>query len=218
MDESLATALSAIEDLDKRILKVAEAMIGAHGGDMYGVDLLANAAMNRSLALSSGFRTLIAAQNLLCAGALLRLQIDTALRFSAAFLVEKPHEFAIAVLGGTPVNKLRDMSGKLLTDGYLRKRLAEVAPWVDRVYQRTSGFVHLSDVHYFATVDEVHNDRRITFKIGAKDKRIPESHYAEAAEAFAESMRVLLQFLEGWVFTKDNPELVERMRHYRTQE
>ena len=105
---SLEASLASLERLDKTHLELGKQMFEAFGGAMYGMDLLAAGALNRSKCHLAGFRSLLMARNLICAGALLRLQLDTALRFYAAFLVEEPHDFALAVLGG---ERVRDIKG-----------------------------------------------------------------------------------------------------------
>ena len=79
-------------------LETCRRMYTAYASALYPLDLLAAAAFSRSLAQCSGFRALIEARNYICAASILRLQIDTALRFFAAFLVDNPHEFAGSVL------------------------------------------------------------------------------------------------------------------------
>jgi hypothetical protein len=97
--ESLEESLAKLVPLDEAHLELGKQMFNAFGGALYGMDLLAAGALNRSKAHIAGFRQLIEAKNLICAGALLRLQLDTALRFHAAFLVEQPHDFGARYSG-----------------------------------------------------------------------------------------------------------------------
>src|SRR6516162_1393286 len=73
-------------------------MTGADNGAVYPVDLLANAVINRSINLLRGYCDLVEKRNFICAAALLRLQLDNCLRFSAVFLVSSCHDFATEVL------------------------------------------------------------------------------------------------------------------------
>jgi hypothetical protein len=191
----------------------------AFGGAMYGMDLFAAGALNRSRAHVAGFRSLIVSKNLICAGALLRLQLDTAMRFRAAFLVERPHDFAIAVLGGQRVRDIRDRDGNKMTDAYLVQKLGQEFPWVPRVYERTSGYVHLSATHLLSALhpstEASADERRFTIKISAEDKPLPDFIYIETVDAFRAATDVLLRYVHGWVFTKANPELVERWKQER---
>lgn len=127
------------------------------------------------------------AKNLICAGALLRLQLDTALRFYAAFSVERPHEFALAVLEGKRVRDLKDQRGNKLTDAYLVQELGREFAWVLRVYERTSGYVHLPSAHLLSSIgltdDAAAVAGSISIKISAEDEPLPEWIYVEAVDA-----------------------------------
>jgi hypothetical protein len=216
MDEAedpIATSLTSLEALGDDHLKLATAMAQAYGGAFYGMDLLAYGALNRSKAHLAGFAQMIRARNLVCAGAVLRLQLDTALRFSAAWLVPDPHAFAFEVLRGTRVRDLADRAGRKMTDAYLVQSLSRQFDWVSRVYERTSGYVHLSDVHLLSAIsaaDEEGDERILKLKISEIDKPLPSALYIEAIDAFAESTRVFLWYVHGWTATKANPEAVRK--------
>jgi hypothetical protein len=215
--ESLADSLSRLTHLEKAHLEVSQQMFEAYGGAYYGMDLLAAGALNRSLAHAAGFRTLLQAKNLICAGALLRLQLDTAMRLYAAFLVAQPHDFAVAVLRGERIRDIKDRDGKKMTDAYLAQKLGEEFPWVPRVYERTSGYVHLSSTHLLSTLsmaaEASTNDRRLTIKISAEDKDLPDAIYIEAADAFGAATEIFLRYVHGWVFSKANPELIQKWKN-----
>lgn len=217
--ESLEASLKRLEPLDEAHLELGKQMFEAFGGALYGMDLLAAGALNRSKAHIAGFRQLVGAKNLICAGAVLRLQLDTALRFYASFLVGEPHDFALSVLGGKRVRDLKDRDGKRLTDAYLVERLGQEFEWVPRVYDRTSGYVHFSATHLMSAMSPSEgtsdSDRSITIKIAAEDKPLPAWLYIEAVDAFRASTDILLRYVHGWVFTKANPDLVQKWKHNR---
>jgi len=214
--ESLEESLAKLVPLDEAHLELGKQMFNAFGGTLYGMDLLAAGALNRSKAHIAGFRQLIEAKNLICAGALLRLQLDTALRFHAAFLVEQPHDFALAVLGGKRVRDLKDRDGVGMTDAYLVKKLGQEYDWIPRVYERTSGYVHLSKTHLLSamgpTKGTAESDGSIVIKIAAEDKPLPSRVYIEAVDAFRAATEILLRYVHGWVLTKANPELVQKWK------
>ncbi len=70
---------------------------------------------------------------MVCARTLLRTHIDTSLRFSVALLVEKPHEFAKAVLSGDRINRMKVRNGKKLTDAHLVATHSEQHPLLSEV-------------------------------------------------------------------------------------
>jgi|SRR6056297_1664369 len=174
--ESLESSLKRLVALDDDHLELGKQMLEASGGALYGMDLLAAGALNRS----------------------------------------QPHDFALAVLGGERVRDLKDRDGKKMTDAYLVAKLGREFDWVPRVYERTSGYVHLSQTHLIGAlrlreaVSE--SDRSMTINISAKDKPLPSWIYIEAVDAFRAATEILLRYVHGWAFTKANPELVKKWK------
>jgi hypothetical protein len=206
-------ALRKLGTLEDRQPNTWLRMLRAHDSALYPLDLLAMGALNRSAALCAGFRTLIEQRNFVCAASILRLQLDNALRFYAAFLVDEPHAFASAILEGTPVRKLKDRSGILMRDAHLVDCLSKEYSWVVRVYETTSGYIHLSEQHIFQAAKLVKSgDRVAEFKMSATDKTFPEETYVEAIEAFYAATELFLHYVEGWIHTKSNPDEVTKLR------
>jgi hypothetical protein len=209
---SLEVALQWLAELNDTALPSAKAMLEADGSNMFGLDLLALAAIKRSMALTAGFRAMLTARNLTCAGALVRLELDTALRFFAAWLVHEPHQFAIDVLAGKRIRAMKDRDGKLLTDRYLVERLSEQYGWVPRVYERTSGYVHFSSTHVMSVMrdaSEAEGKRTLSFLVGVEDKPLPDSIYIETCDGFRACAEILLRYVDGWASTKANPHLLK---------
>ena len=218
MSKDLAPALKAdlvkIESRKNDHLELGLQMFKAYGGTLYGLDMLAIGALKRSMAHCAGFTRLLEDSNFICAASILRLQLDNALRFYAAFLVDKPHDFATAVLAGTPVRKLKDREGKLMRDAYLVESLSREYPWIPRVYKETSGYIHLSEKHIFNAIAGFDaNENSAQIEISSEDIDLPESIYAEAIQAFIASTDIFLRYVKGWIFTKANPEVVAKRLH-----
>jgi hypothetical protein len=192
-------------------LELGGAVVTAYGGTLYPLDFLAAAVLHRSLNLVASFTTLLERRSLTSAAALLWLQVDTCLRFYAAFIVDDPHDFAMRVLAGEPVKKQKDRAGQLMSDRYLAQQLSGDVPWILPVYQHTSGYVHLSEKHIFATIQGVDNESRtIDFMISDHDVIVSEELYVEALDAFTAATELLLRHVEGWAYSKNNP---DRLRH-----
>lgn len=211
--ERVKASLRALQEVEESIPHIGLRMLSVDEGKLYPVDLLAKGALKRALSLSAAFRLLIEHWNLVAARALLRLQIDTAARFSAVWLVDDPHQFACYVLAGSRIDRIKDRDGKLLQDRYLVERLGEEHEWVPRVYEIACGYVHLSERHLFsATVDVQEEDRTISFCIGPDDSHMPEFSFLEAVDCFRETTEIFLRYVEGWTVTKDHPELLAKLR------
>lgn len=186
-------------------------MLKADGGKIFPLDILASAVIKRSMALISGFTTLVRTQNYTCATPLLRLQMDNCFRFFAAFIVDNPHEMAQQVLKGTPIRKIKDRSGQYMTDKHLVNMLSIKFEWMQRVYESTSGFIHLSDKHLFSVFDCTESNGLIGLRVSANDENVPIELWLELADGFLAATNALFEYLKGWVFTKENPKKVEKI-------
>lgn len=142
-DLNLADRLKRIEQLEDELMRKGAGILGA-GADLSHADFFIFGAMRRTLAQASGFRDLINARNFPCAAAILRLQLDTAMRVNALSIVDDVDSTCKAVLDGEQFNRLKDRDGNKLSDAHIRKKLAETHPWISPVYERTSDFAHLS--------------------------------------------------------------------------
>ncbi|WP_208734739.1 hypothetical protein, partial [Corallococcus praedator] len=108
--------------------------------------------MNRTLSLIDGYITLTRGENFLAAAHLIRPNLDNYLRFHAAWLVSDPHDFAGRIMSGEHVRKMKDKTGAKMTDAYLVSTLKDEHDWLERVYEETSGFVHLSRQHVISSL------------------------------------------------------------------
>jgi hypothetical protein len=189
------------EQLNKELLSLSAQIVKA--GDVFHMDVLTMAVVNRSLELSEGFQDLILSEKFLCAAPLLRLQIDNLLRYSAAWLVDKPHEFIAEIMKGTPIKKLKDGSGKKMADFYLIKKLSSDIPWIESVYEKTCGYIHFSESHFHKVMLSTDDNGEFSIGIGSHSKKIPESTYIEAIEAFNAATLEICKYVYGWLKTKD---------------
>ena len=212
MKSRLSQLLKELRDSDSLHTEVSLKLGTAYGGALYSVDLLAWATINRSISLIHGFETLVEKRNFIAAAPLLRLQLDNCLRFYAVYLVSDSHKFAANVLKGCHVRKMKDKNNALMTDGYLVSRLAEHHPWIERVYKRTSGYIHLSEAHIVNIFVQPRSDPTdlMNISIGVGDNFSDETLYEEATEAFIAATQILFKYLIGWLQTKENPSTHEQ--------
>lgn len=188
----------------RAMLKLGNQLLGTKGAGVYPLDLLAVAAIKRNVATAEAMSLVIATWNMTTARTLLRVHIDTALRFSAAWLVEKPHEFASKIIAGERIDKLKDREGHLLRDARLVDVRSRDYPWLPDVYRRLSGYVHFSGAHFYDTVENI-EDGSIAFDISATDDKYPESSWVEVLDCFSETSSILASYLRGYIETKELP-------------
>lgn len=205
MKPDLASALADLDGTEQELLDMGMRLLKAYDGALYPLDLLANAALKRAMSLNSGFTTLLRADNFLAAAHLVRLQLDTVLRLSAAWIVQNCHDFAGEVLKGVSIRDMKDRLGKRMTDAYLVSILSKEHSWISRVYEETSGYIHLSDKHIFNTLSPSDKPQSITIEISSKSGPVSEEIKVEAALAMRAITNLLLHYLHGWCATKENP-------------
>jgi hypothetical protein len=202
-DGQLEQALERLQASHQQLLDLAKAMLS--NTDLYPMDLLTIAVLNRSLSLLDGFVVLVRGSNTLAALHLVRMHLDSLLRYSAAWLVEDPHAFAMQVFAAKHVRNIKDRTGALMTDRYLVKALAVEYPWVSSVYEATSGYIHLSQKHYHSSTRKKaggKDERTIESVISKEDLFIPYSLKVEAAEAMLDITGRIYEYVFGWTDTK----------------
>lgn len=206
-----ADALSRLEQSEHFHLKFAKGLTESGDRAIFPSDLLCVASLNRSMALHSGFRALMAKRNFTAGAPLVRLELDTALRLWAAGLVDDPHSLAVSILEGKKLSNLTDRDNNKMKDWYLVKSLTAKYPWVQDVYDETSGYVHLSDKHYFNSVqgppDE--DSRTLRFVVSPRGAQLPDSAYVEAADAFLASAKLVFSLIGSWIYAKEHPQRSE---------
>jgi hypothetical protein len=177
--------LRELEAERDQLLKLAMDVIGPAGGAMTTTDFFVFGAVKRYLSLSEAFRLMIEHWNLVCARALLRMHIDTALRFSALWLVDDPSHFASAVLGGTQINHLKSRTGEKLRDEFLVRAHTPGLPWLPKVYRSLSGYVHFSGAQIFDAAVKLNDESRtVHFQLSAVDHKFPAFSWIEVMDCF----------------------------------
>ncbi|MBL4797700.1 MAG: hypothetical protein JKY50_09815 [Oleispira sp.] len=200
MSDQIFASLEKTENLNKELLSLSKRV--AKAGDVFHVDIMTMAVVNRSLELSEGFKLLIEDRKFLCAAPLLRLQIDNLLRYSATWLVERPDEFVAEVMKGTAIRKLKDASGNKMFDAFLVEKLSANIPWIPKVYEKTCGYVHLSESHFHHVFSE-NDEGKFSIGIGSYSNDVPDSIFLEAVEAFNATTYEICKYVYGWLKTKD---------------
>jgi hypothetical protein len=163
------------------------------------------AALNRSIFLVRGFCTLIH-DNYIGAAPLVRLQLDSTLRFLSLSLVADPEDFAERVSSGEQINKLKDRDGERMTDAYLVKKLNERYRGMDQCYADGSGYVHFSDAHLFHVCSTT-EDGKFRLQIGG-DLGVTDENRKDAVFMMDQATRLLLVFVECYLQQGDPTILV----------
>ena len=204
----LAERLQRIDGLESELTRKGAVALG-ESSKLGHADFFIFGALRRTLAQARGFRDLIAARNFPCAAAILRLQIDTAMRVNALSLVDDPDATCKAVLYGEQFNRLKDRDGKKMSDAYLREKLAASHAWISPVYEQTSDFVHLSGRHFEVSIARTDDATRMAyFQLSGHDPQRPDETYFEAVDTFFEATKLAGMLMLAFLMARHRPEQV----------
>lgn len=211
---SLSQRLATLERLEKELLRKPHQLLGRNM-TIYSADMFIFGATKRTIAQASAFRSLIEARNFQVAAALVRMQIDTAMRLNGLRIVADRNALCDALLAGTPFNKMKDVSGRPMTDANLRRELEIHHPWIGPIYAATSAFVHLSGRAFYTSIANLDDaTRTVSFLISDRDPDKPEEAYFEAVDGFLEITKVASLLVLGYL--KARAEAVESGPSTRT--
>jgi hypothetical protein len=195
--------LADMRKLEADHLAIIAALLQADDGNIYTTDLWVGAALNRSIHVLAGFCWMVERRNAACAVGLLRFQLDTAMRLFAISLVKNPDEFVSALIGGERLDRMTDRHGKQLRDRYLAEELTKQRDWFLRVYDNTSGFVHMSGRHITTAALSV-EDFQVVQSFGAVDDHWTAEDIEEAVDAFQATTEMILSMGCSMLHGKNN--------------
>ncbi len=169
-------------------------------------DFFVLGALKRILANSHAFRLLIEAKIFPCAAAILRMQLDTAMRLNGLTLAEDMHKCVTAVLNGEHFRQQRASSGDKMTDKFLHEKLAKQHAWVSSVYEETSDLVHLSGKQFYQSIAELNDcDGTFSLQVSSTDKTMDEQAYYEVVDAFLDATKLAGLLVLGYLVSRCFP-------------
>lgn len=133
-----------IENLKKRRMAENKSVIPFMNGDFTGAKLYLAGTCEYSMRIVDGLISMLQSRNFVCAAQLLRAQIGVCMRTLAFLVCEDTDTFIKTFSNNGQINKLKDSSGKKLTDGRLKELLNQFDPTVAASYDKASGMTHYS--------------------------------------------------------------------------
>lgn len=207
MQEEVNQLLDQLEIKIKSLTEVSKASMLTPPG-FYTFDIFVNGLLNRSVNLLRGFILLMRQNNFIAAAPLVRLHLDSLLRLYAPQLIDyNIDDFALKVIGGTAVRKLRDKDNQRMTDTRLVEKISEheAFSWVQKVYDTGNAYVHYSDQLVFAAMKVKDKDKQIVnFTVGQHDEFIPITEKHGAIYWMHEITDGLLFLTYTWVKQKES--------------
>ncbi len=209
----LSPRLEALRKMRDQAVSITKGIIGQ---TFLLEDLFFLSSADRCIRLIDGLLPMLVARNLTCAGVLLRMQMDNCLRTYAAFIAEDKNEVIQCIIDGNPIKKLKDKNGNKMLDGYLKDEITKIDSKFGMVYDKASGFVHLSEKAFYQTVDKV-EDFGIGFLIGEPLPEKRNEPLLECADAYIHFVKLHFKLLNTVMDSKkrydssqalpeDNPE------------
>lgn len=189
------------------------------GNDLEKDDFYFLAALDRAIHLIDGFLWMLEKRNITCAGALLRLQIDNCLRVCAPYIAKNREDVINTIIyEDKRLNRLPDDQGERMSDGRLKDRLAEKYPEVKSVYEKCSGFIHLSDIAFYQTVNKMDQDG-ISLSVGGELPARYNDTLISLAQAYLHFCKIFVELLLPVAEAKENLEkmLDERDFNYKSE-
>ena len=160
---------------DKKKLKDVIKRLFKDNPNLYISDFYILGAVKRNYGNINGLRTLINSKNMNATRCLLRIHLDTILRFQAFWHVENIDQFVQKILQGESVSKFKDKLGNKLTDSFLADILSRDHPWVKNVYKNLCSYIHFSHAHIWDGIDPKNiANNKFTFQITEQDMKYPE--------------------------------------------
>ena len=177
-------------------LRIAErdAVIPFMNGDFTEWDLYLASSSEYVMRLIDGLIPLLELRNLVCAAQLLRAQVGVCLRTLALFVAADQNAFLDQAFADGRVDKMKDRSGRRMTDARLQEWLELFDPNVRDVYGSTSAFVHFS-TGILPSMGVPEGENCVEFNFGAKPNERNNAPLLECRNAFCHYADLHLQML-----------------------
>ena len=194
----VSSRIDIFQELRKEALSIATGILGE---TICLEDLFFCASTDRCIRLIDGLIPMLKERNLACVGVLLRMQMDNCMRTYAAFIAEDRRAVVGCIIDGKPINKLKDVNGKRMMDGYLKDEITKIDSVFAKVYDNASGYVHLSEKAFYQTVEKC-EDYQFEFQIGHPLPEKKNTPLLEAADAYIHFVELHFKLLQAVVESK----------------
>lgn len=191
--------LKKIEQVAAELQKIPHAYLGPHGGKIPDIGWYVLAAIKKTTSLTHAFCLLVRARNTLTAAALIRLQLDTALRISGLSLVDDLEVAGTHLMNDGNYRGLKSRDGRPLHDRLLHRNLNEHYPGVTAVYEATSSYVHLSAAHIKTGLLACEGTSALVFHLNGADDPKSDEKLTEIVDSFEQATRLTADMIEDFL-------------------
>lgn len=190
------------EKVDNYCNKLLEAGKNAVGyKKLYNIDFFVMGVVKRSVDLVDGFILTVDNWNFISAAPIIRMQLDTLLRFIYISKIgpKEAEQLINHIMDGKRLNHLKDLKGKKLTDSLLIKYAEKYFSWIHDVYEQTSKFIHFSERHMFGSIYNINNKKRIVkFAIYKGSYNVQKQDVIEYYDVFITITDAIIKFINTW--------------------
>lgn len=197
----IETYFNKLREYREESKTIAEGIIGEN---LTEDDIFFLSALNRRVQFIDGIIDLLRTRNLTCAGILVRTQLDNLMRVFGAFISEDRRLFIKETLSGKTIRNLKDNQNRKMTDANLKERISEYYPEIKEIYNKSSGYVHLSEVafHEAFWTECFEKGDKIKFSVGLSPRENLNPILIECAEVFCHFTEIEYDFYQKIIDSK----------------
>jgi hypothetical protein len=203
MSQQVEEALHNLDWNDPKLRKYTGRVFEPYKHWSYN-DMFILGIINRSMSLLFGFTALVRSCNYYSAHHLVRLHLDSFLRFSVIWLVDNAQPITKQIFEGKQLNQIEYALKKCYTDKYLSTQLSKDYPWVKNTYRDTSAFIHLSSSHVFNATEIMDKEKRSVGLHASKyDMKVTDKDRLEGTAVMQLITDGVYDLLEKWCVYKE---------------
>lgn len=191
-----------LEEANKFLLKVAEAIIRSGNFSAHTLDFYILSIINRAISLNKAFILLLENENSLTAISIVRLQLDNALRLNAIKVAENKDDFLNHFFEGKSINKYKENKVKF-TDFYLATQLNVEVPGALDLYNYLCDFIHFSDKHFEATKTKPLNEEAMFRVVVGNSDVLNETERNAFYDNMISINNTIIRISKEWINTKN---------------
>jgi len=199
MSIDLDASLLEIERVAGELSNLPKDFLGPEGATLPDIEWFALAAIKKTASLSQAFCMLIRAKNTLSAAALVRLQLDTAMRIFGLTLVADVEAAGAHLMNDGSYRKLRSRDNQPLTDAFLHRKLNEQYPGLTQAYEDASAYVHLSGLHIKTGLRSRPGTPTLYFNLSGTDQGRPDEWFAGLVDAFDQATKLTAALTSAFI-------------------
>jgi hypothetical protein len=197
--------LQHIDSLEREFLQSAERIMKAGRSRINKLDYFSLSVINRAISLNKGFRTLLDAENTLCAISLVRLQLDNLMRYNAILVCNNPFELMEHILHDKPINTYKE-GKQSFSDSFLAQQLDKRFKSSFDLYKHLCNYIHYGYTHvdYIFREKEVKTEKSSHVVVIGDNDNFSLKDKIDYAENLLNISHNLIALMNEWAIVKDS--------------